>query len=315
MLRTARIEGIEAIEAVVAGTELEPTQLEPGTLTGSMVQILTEDRCFSTAEIFGSFRAFGPLSNSEYTVGAVIESLGQNNQWGVEASSGDLAVVPPGIEHDARYCQHSHWLTLGLPLSSLLEQAEAYELPLEKAFWEQPGIYRPSPRTRQSISASLKRVGQVIGCSLNNFKGEQTTRSLLDDVLETLFLGYREIGNLRPDSHGKFLSSTRLARNVDDYLRSHPGHAVRLTELCRHLGISARTLHRVFIDRYGIPPKRYLIYRRLCQARQMLTNEIPSTVTDVARGCGFWDLGRFAFNYRALFGETPSMTLRRSRLS
>jgi hypothetical protein len=35
-------------------------------------------------------------------------------------------------------------------------------------------------------------------------------------------------------------------------------------------------------------------------------------VTDIATEHGFWELGRFSVNYRHIFGETPSVTLRRA---
>jgi AraC family ethanolamine operon transcriptional activator len=37
------------------------------------------------------------------------------------------------------------------------------------------------------------------------------------------------------------------------------------------------------------------------------------TVTEVAFRWGFWHLSRFAREYRSMFGESPSETLRRRR--
>jgi AraC family ethanolamine operon transcriptional activator len=51
----------------------------------------------------------------------------------------------------------------------------------------------------------------------------------------------------------------------------------------------------------------YLARRRLAEAVVTTTS-----VTEVAMANGFWELGRFAAEYRSLFGETPSMTLRRA---
>jgi AraC family ethanolamine operon transcriptional activator len=60
---------------------------------------------------------------------------------------------------------------------------------------------------------------------------------------------------------------------------------------------------------------RYLKISRLHAARENLrmarTPEI--TVKRTAMDLGFWDLGRFASDYRKLFGERPSETLARAR--
>ena len=64
----------------------------------------------------------------------------------------------------------------------------------------------------------------------------------------------------------------------------------------------------------GIPrhePHRYLRLQRLARVRAALRHADPATanVSDIARRHGFLQLGRFATQYRAVFGEVPSTTL------
>ena len=47
--------------------------------------------------------------------------------------------------------------------------------------------------------------------------------------------------------------------------------------------------------------------------RRALREGIPgnTTITEIATRYGFWQFGRLAVEYKALFGETPSATLAR----
>ena len=62
-----------------------------------------------------------------------------------------------------------------------------------------------------------------------------------------------------------------------------------------------------------VSPKHFLVMRRIHLARRDLTRADPrtTTVTEVATRYGFWQFGRFAGEYKSIFGELPSVTLAR----
>lgn len=84
-----------------------------------------------------------------------------------------------------------------------------------------------------------------------------------------------------------------------------------IPELCRWAGVGQRTLEYAFRDQLGVTPVRYVKIVRLNRAHRLLRSASPSdeTVTSIALACGFFELGRFAVDYRQLFGESPSQTL------
>ena len=94
--------------------------------------------------------------------------------------------------------------------------------------------------------------------------------------------------------------------------REHLHASLSIGELCRIAGLHHRTLLRAFWAVHRTTPYRYLHALRLDEARQMLSQGTTNsdTVTQVAMRFGFRELGRFAADYRAAFGESPSQTLR-----
>jgi AraC family ethanolamine operon transcriptional activator len=103
----------------------------------------------------------------------------------------------------------------------------------------------------------------------------------------------------------------RLVRRADDYMWACLGEPLSLSDLCRELGVSERTLLYAFQEVRGLSPMAYFKAGRLNAARQELKAATPGTVTvrEIAQRWGFWHTGEFAAAYRRLFGELPSQTL------
>ncbi|WP_103225350.1 AraC family transcriptional regulator [Roseibium marinum] len=102
----------------------------------------------------------------------------------------------------------------------------------------------------------------------------------------------------------------RTARSfVDESLDT--GELPTLVGICAALGVSERTLRYAFREYVGLSPVAYLRARRLSRVRAVLAASDPQdvTITQVAMRYGFLHLGRFAGDYRLMFGEMPSMTL------
>ena len=85
-------------------------------------------------------------------------------------------------------------------------------------------------------------------------------------------------------------------------------------ELCQQAGCSQRTLEKCFSKRFGVTPKKYVKCLRLAQVHQELRNFDTSgydSIIELAGIHGFWHMGQFAADYRRIYGELPSNTLKR----
>jgi AraC-like DNA-binding protein len=100
------------------------------------------------------------------------------------------------------------------------------------------------------------------------------------------------------------------------WLRDHLSEPIQLDLLAQVSGVRPRTLETHFNMFLGTTPLGWVRRMRLARARQELLRAGPqTTVTDVALAAGLSQLGRFAVEYRKIFGEVPSATIQRARSS
>jgi transcriptional regulator GlxA family with amidase domain len=93
---------------------------------------------------------------------------------------------------------------------------------------------------------------------------------------------------------------------------SHEEWPVR--RLARVSGVSEAHFARSFKDAFGIPPHRYLLTRRIEQAKTLLRDtDLP--IIDVAFQTGWQSLGTFGRTFRDVIGESPSELRAREKAS
>ncbi len=105
----------------------------------------------------------------------------------------------------------------------------------------------------------------------------------------------------------------RLVRRVRAYLEASKDCAVSISDICREVGVTRRTLQNATQEVLGVSPQNYLKAVRLNGLRRDLRARDPlrESIGDVASRWGFWHLSQLAQDFRRLFGELPSQTTAR----
>ena len=228
---------------------------------------------------------------------------------GVSVSPGDIIVNSTDVLH-RRTEAACGWRSMSLALDDFDIACKAitgHEFPEETL----THLVRPNPVLMSRLvnahasAALLAKINPDVLASAEVARAleEQLTRLMIRCLTDGTSVE-RSVGNVRRD---------RIVAKFEEYLEANRGRTLYLTEICKAIGIAERTLRGACEEQFGMGPIRYLTLRRMHLVRRSLLQSdcSESTVTRIATQHGFWELGRFAVAYRALFGEVPSASLRR----
>ena len=112
-----------------------------------------------------------------------------------------------------------------------------------------------------------------------------------------------------PESKFKFLKPA-LDIVQSNFLQAD----IRTADLAAAAGISESYLKRLFTERFGVSPKKYMIQMKLRHACELLRLE-RYTVTQVAHLCNFSDVYYFSRQFKEYMGVTPSQFIKKYRSS
>ena len=108
----------------------------------------------------------------------------------------------------------------------------------------------------------------------------------------------------------------RDVKRAVEYIEANLDEAIGLPEIVAACGVPGRTLIQHFRLFKGTSPVRYLRSARYVRVREALSRAQPEqSVTEIALRWGFTHMGRFSVEYRKRFGESPSETLRRRKIT
>lgn len=169
------------------------------------------------------------------------------------------------------------------------------------------------PESLPSLRAYLQQLYELLRQLSPLLHKPDFQQLILRDFLPLLISAF-PIQQERLKSPLKALRRSHLVKQANDYyMQTHIDQPLTLTDLCKALGTSARSLCYGFHEMFGMSPMSYLKILRLQSVHRALKLAEPShkTVTEIASQFGFYHLGYFAHDYKKMFGELPSATLKR----
>lgn len=182
--------------------------------------------------------------------------------------------------------------------------SQAFQVPVAEVLTEPSSTMTiRNCSSTQLFRSQLARLFQDDACRLDEEYQDEIALSLLHASFSDTEVA---------DKSEPVTRATAISRALE-FVNDHRDETVTVRSICAATGIPLRTMNRAFRERFGIGPKAYLRRQRLSDVRSALVGAPEHTViADVANDHGFWHLGQFAKDYRLMFGELPSATLRRN---
>jgi AraC family ethanolamine operon transcriptional activator len=296
-----RVADLEAMSAAVQdGLDVEYVQLEAGAFAGwwSVRPLASISLQVGGADVSLVRRIRIPDDAWMFAVPVAMPSPARWNGCAVDA--GEVITVPPGSRtyvFDPAGSRYAIVVLRGAALTALPDGQPP----------ENSVVIRPGLSHMQALRRALFRAMDTEEGTVRGVHAADRERALLASMADCL-------ASSRQPVPRQSARSEIVARS-EDFVWRHAGENVTIAQLSAASGVSERSLRNAFYDVCDVGPKRYLRIRSLHHVRRALSDRAAAgaSVTDVATYHGFFELGRFAGEYKALFGEAPSETLQKAK--
>jgi AraC-like DNA-binding protein len=228
---------------------------------------------------------------------------------GMNVSFGEIIWERARSTHHIRSCGPCYWGTMSLPREDLAAAGHAL-VGRDVTAPRETRRLRPATHLISRLLSLHETAGRLAEGAPHILAQPETARALEQALVHALVMCLADDSSVEIGV-GARRHSGIIAR-FEEFLAENHDRPVYLGEICAAIGVLERTLRICCQEHVGMGPTQYLWLRRMHLARRALIRATPGTTTVavIAMDHGFWELGRFAVRYRALFGESPSATLR-----
>jgi AraC family ethanolamine operon transcriptional activator len=233
---------------------------------------------------------------------------------GIEFDSRSCVILRPGTDFDLCIRGRHEWCSVFVPTGDMPGS----------------GSRTDTPKSRDIVRRSINGEPRTLGTAVRNVM----SAARLSPGFESSPAGRHAakflrdlVGRIAVSPPGRTLPRPVVARGRPRYstrdiivrcrnaLEEQPRLRMNVSDLVSVSQVSERTLRNAFNTYFGVSPGRYLQIRLIRDVHQDLLKADPDhgSVTGILLRRGVWEFGRFASRYRRIYGEVPSVTLRRHK--
>lgn len=277
------------------------TQMSRGEFCGSVTKLRSGALCLFDEQMNRQVYQVGELSKDKIGFGFPVRVKGNSFLCGHAANVGSLLVFSgqSGFEFLSPRDFRFFGIEINIPEIADTVLARLVEA-LKAALADRGRSILLDADTEYPLRQSLASVFDF-GRKFRIGHGDRFNRQIVGAVLDCL-----------PESADTPVSVEKywhIISRMHDLAHDNPHCPRTVAEVTVELGVSRRKLQNACRDVLDVTPVQYLRALRLSEVRRAIPD--AQSVTDAAMQFGFWHLGYFSRDYKAMFGETPSRTLQR----
>lgn len=177
----------------------------------------------------------------------------------------------------------------------------------------QNNIILIDPIELDKLKAYLRQLLYLLQKNSSWLQTPQSSKLIMEDCLPLLINALQ----FNSEFSGDRLPNLRrysMIKALEEFITENIDRPLTLKDLCTAAKTNLRSLAYGVQDFYGLSPMEYLKIKRLNGVRRNLKRSDPSqvTVVQIAENWGFWSMGHFSRDYKRIFGELPSETLKKN---
>ena len=255
----------------------------------------------------GHYACFGPSyfpkhSNPDFKIGIPLKTSSLHVKWQTASGKqkhqfikeGSVSIIPPNLSHEAWLESQMEIIVIRLNPNLLEQVAQEYQ------------GYSVEIAAKWGTSDPLIR---QLGLSLftefqHGIPGSLYLESV-GHILATHLLRRYSVRN-QPSIHKQAneLSQKKLRQAVA-YLNDNLSQDIKLADLAKLVEMNQYQFARAFKDLIGISPHKYLLTRRVEEAKELLA-QTQLSIAEISYNIGFSSQSHFTSTFRRFTGTTPA---------